>query len=196
VSPAPESAALADERALLQNNRWLLFALGLVSVIVGFVAVSSAVVTTLASVVVFGVLLLIAGFTEVIHAVLVRNGKGFALHLLTAAFYLLVGLFVLEDPFRAAAVLTLLLAAYFFVGGCLRIAFSIVVRFPAWPWVLFNGAIELVLGAIILSDWRESSLRVIGVLVGIDVLLHGWSWMTLALFAPTFSASQPASPGP
>jgi hypothetical protein len=34
---------------------------------------------------------------------------------------------MLEDPVRAAAVLTLLLAAAFFVGGLLRILFSLVV---------------------------------------------------------------------
>jgi uncharacterized membrane protein HdeD (DUF308 family) len=44
--------------------------------------------STLASVVVFGVLLLTAGITEGIHAVIVRNLKGFALHLLAAALYL------------------------------------------------------------------------------------------------------------
>jgi uncharacterized membrane protein HdeD (DUF308 family) len=43
--------------------------------------------------------------------------RGFALHLLAAALYLLTGLFMLEDPVRAAAVLTLLLAASFIVGG-------------------------------------------------------------------------------
>src|SRR5262245_3787841 len=115
---------------------WLFLLLGLVSVIVGFVAISSAFVSPMASVVVFGVRLMTAGVAEVIHAVMVRNGKGFALHLLSAALYLLVGLFMLEDPVRAATVLTLLLAASFFVGGLLRVISSLAVRFPAWPWVL------------------------------------------------------------
>jgi uncharacterized membrane protein HdeD (DUF308 family) len=171
---------------------WLLLALGLVSVIVGFLALSATFVATMASVIVFGVLLLVAGFTEVIHAVMVRNGKGFALHLLAAALYLLVGLFILEHPERAAAVLTLVLAASFLVGGLLRIIMSLVVRFAAWPWVLFNGVIDLLLGALIWSGWPESGLWVIGLFVGIDLVLHGWSWVVLALSVRTYSEARPA----
>jgi uncharacterized membrane protein HdeD (DUF308 family) len=182
-----------DERASLHRVRWLLFALGLVSVIVGFLAISSRyiVITTWATVVFFGVLLLIAGITEVIHAVMVRNLRGFALHLLAAALYLITGLFMLEDPVQAAVVLTLLLAASFFVGGLLRIIFSLVERFPSWPWVLLNGVVDLILGVLIWRKWPESSLWVIGLFVGIDLLFHGWSWIILALTVRTDNAAQP-----
>jgi uncharacterized membrane protein HdeD (DUF308 family) len=171
---------------------WLFLALGLVSVLVGLVAISSTFIATLASVVVFGVMLLVAGTTEVIHAVMVRNLRGFALHLLAAALYLFVGLFMLEDPVRAAAVVTLLLAAKFFVGGLLRIIFSLVVRFPAWPWVVLNGVVNLILGVLIFREWPESSLWVIGLFIGIDLLLHGWSWVILALTVRTRRTDQPA----
>jgi uncharacterized membrane protein HdeD (DUF308 family) len=176
----------------LRRVWWLFFALGLVSIIVGLLAISSAFIATLASVVVFGVLLLIAGTTEVIHAVMVRNWRGFALHLLAAALYLIVGLFMLEDPVRAAAVLTLLLTTAFFVGGLLRIIFSLVVQFPAWPWVLLNGVVDLILGVVIWSGWPGSSLWVIGLFVGIDLLFHGWSWVILALTGRMYSAAQSA----
>ena len=192
--PASPAGAPYDERASLRSVWWLFFALGLVSVIVGFLAISSRyiVITTWATVVFFGVLLLIAGITEVIHAVMVRNLRGFALHLLAAALYLIVGLFMLEHPLRAAEVLTLLLGASFLVGGLLRVIFSLVVRFPAWPWVLLNGVVDLVLGVLILNEWPESSLWVIGLFVGIDLLVHGWSWMILALTVRTHNTAQSA----
>jgi uncharacterized membrane protein HdeD (DUF308 family) len=160
---------------------WLFLALGLVSVFVGLLAIGAPHVATKKFVLVIGVLLLLVGITEVIHAVMVRNLGGFAMHLLAAALYLLVGLFVLEDPDRAAAVLTLLLAAAFFVGGLLRIVFSLVEHFPAWPWVLLNGVVDLLLGILIWSGLPESRDWVIGLLVGIELLFHGWSWVFLAL---------------
>jgi len=181
-----------DERASLGRTWWLFLVLGLVSVFVGLLAMGSAFLATLASVVVFGILLLTAGITEVIHAVMVPNLKGFGLHLLAAALYLIVGLFMLEDSVRAAAVLTLLLAASFLVAGVLRIIFSLAVRFHAWPWVLLNGAIDLILGLLILRGWPESSLWVIGLFVGIDLVFHGWSWIILALSVRTYSAAKSA----
>jgi uncharacterized membrane protein HdeD (DUF308 family) len=179
----------------MRPHWWLFLALGLVSVLVGMLAISSAFVATLASVVVFGVLLLIAGAAEVVHAVVVRNLKGFALHLLAAALYLFTGLFMLEHPVRAAAVLTLLLGASFLVGGLLRILFSFAVQFPGWPWVLLNGVVDLILGGIILTDWPGSSLWVIGVFVGIDLIFHGWSWVILATTVRTYHPAPSASPG-
>src|SRR5262245_54139736 len=91
------SALTSDERASLRPVWWLFLLLGLVSVLVGFLAISSAFVATMASVVLLGALLLVAGVAEVIHAVMVRNLRGFALHLLSAALYLIVGLFIIEE---------------------------------------------------------------------------------------------------
>jgi len=181
-----------EERATLYAARWVFFVLGLISVLVGFTAIGSTFIATLASVKVFGVLLLVAGITEVVHAVMVRNLRGFALHLLSAVLYLIAGLFMLEDPIRAAAVLTLFLSASFLVGGFLRIVFSLVVRFPSWPWVLLNGAVDLILGVLIWREWPESSLWVIGLFVGIELLFHGWSWMILALTVQPQRAVQSA----
>jgi uncharacterized membrane protein HdeD (DUF308 family) len=189
---APPAGPPYDELASLRRQRWLFFALGLASVIVGLLAISFAFIATMTKVIVFGILLLIAGTTEVIHAFMARNGRGFALHLLSAALYLLVGLFMIEDPVRAAAVLTLLLAASFLVGGVLRIIFSLGANFPGWPWVLLNGVVDLVLGALIWSEWPESSLWVIGLFVGIDLLFHGWSWMGLALAVGTYNPGSAA----
>jgi uncharacterized membrane protein HdeD (DUF308 family) len=193
TSLASPAAAPHAEHAGMRHLWWLFVALGLVSIFLGFVAIGSPYIA-LASVIVFGVLLLVAGITEVIHAVIVRNWRGFALHLLAAALYLFVGLFMLEDPVRAADVLILLLAAGFFVGGLLRILFSLVVRFPAWSWVLLHGAIDLILGVLIFR-WRserpDSILQILGLFIGIDLIFHGWSWVFLGLTVRTYAVAQP-----
>lgn len=186
------AAASAGELANLRRIWGRLLLLGMVSIIVGMLAIGSTFVATLASVFVFGWLLIIAGVAEVVHAIMVRHGRAFALHLLSAALYLLVGLFILEHPVKAATVLTLLLAAAFLVGGVLRIIFALAIHFPAWPWVLLNGVVDLFLGVFIWNEWPESSVWVIGLFVGIDLLLHGWSWVFLALAAR--KAPQPPVP--
>jgi uncharacterized membrane protein HdeD (DUF308 family) len=195
----PLAAAPQDERPTLGRHWWLYVALGVLSVVLGFLAISSKFIATLLSVRVFGWLLLIAGISEVVHAIMVRRLRGFALHLLGAALYLLTGLFMLEDPIRAATVLTLLLAASLLVGGFLRVIFSLAVRFPAWPWVLLNGVVDVLLGFLIWNDLPESSLWVIGLFVGIDLIFHGVGWVMLGLgvrayhIAPSVALTRVAS---
>jgi uncharacterized membrane protein HdeD (DUF308 family) len=184
------------EHEHLQKAWWKLLLLGAVSVVLGFLAISATFVATMATVTVLGFLILFAGITEVIHAVMVRNWRGFALHLLAAAMYLIVGLFMLEDPVRAAEVLTLILAAAFMVGGVLRVIFSLVDRYPSSGWVTVSGFIDLVLGIMIMNRWPESSLWVIGLFVGLDLLFHGWSSIILGLTLRRFTAPVGMAPRP
>lgn len=177
------AAIRAAELAAVKRNWGWFFFLGLISLIVGLIAMSSKFIATIASVKVIGFLLLIAGATEVVHALVGRSGRGFALHLLAAALYLFVGVFIIEDPIKAAEVITLVMAASFFVSGVLRVIFALADRFPAWPWVLLNGIVNLALGVMIFNRWPEASLWVIGLFVGIDLVIHGWTWMLLALGA-------------
>jgi uncharacterized membrane protein HdeD (DUF308 family) len=188
---APAAEPTHEEHLSLQRVWFPMLLLGVVSVIAGLFAISFTFAATMASVLLLGILLLVAGVTEVLNGVLVRTGKSFALHLLAAALYLIVGVFVLEDPVQAAAVLTLLLAAAFFVGGLLRIVFAVAVRFPSWGWVLLNGVVDLVLGMMIFNRWPEASLWVLGLFVGIDLLFHGWSWIILALNVRSYQAAPP-----
>jgi uncharacterized membrane protein HdeD (DUF308 family) len=57
--------------------------------------------------------------------------------------------------------------------------------------VLLNGVVDLFLGVFIWREWPGSSLWVIGLFVGIDLLLHGWSWIFLALSAKPNRATAP-----
>jgi len=189
-SAARLAAATPEEQKALQSAWWLILFLGLVSIVVGIVAIVTPFVTTLNSVLFIGWLLVVAGITETIHAVVVLNWRGFGLHLLAASLYLMAGVFILEDSIRAATVITLMLVAVFIVGGALRTFFSLVMRFPGWPWVTLNGAVDLLLGVLILNGWPESKLWAISLFVGIDLLFHGWSEVVLLMSIRKHFAAQ------
>ena len=93
--PPSRAAPPYDERTSLRKHWWLFFVFGMVPALVGILAIGSPYVASLKTVVVIGALMLAAGITEVIHAVMVRNLKGFAMHLLSAGLYLMVGVFML-----------------------------------------------------------------------------------------------------
>ena len=54
-------------------------------------------------------------------------------------------------------------------------------RFAAWGWSLASGVIDVVLGMLILLEWPESALWVIGLFVGINLLFRGMNWIALGL---------------
>jgi uncharacterized membrane protein HdeD (DUF308 family) len=187
-TPWKQTPLFQDPQALHRNWGWVL-ALGLVSIILGTVALGWSVLATLASVILLGWILLVAGVLEAVHAFWQRKWGGFFLYLLNGILSVVVGLMLVGNPAASAVVLTLLLAMFFMVGGIFRIIASLVMRFPSWGWRLFNGLISLLLGILIWSQWPVSGLWVIGLFVGIDLIFSGWCNVMLAL-----AARRPASP--
>jgi uncharacterized membrane protein HdeD (DUF308 family) len=63
----------------------------------------------------------------------------------------------------------------------LRIVFAVSERFVGWSWVLLNGGVSFMLGVMIYKRWPASSLWVIGLFVGIELIFNGWAWIALWL---------------
>ena len=158
-----------------------LLAMGIALMILGVAAIGSSFIATFATVLVFGILLLLGAIFQIVTALWGRSWRGFVLHLLAGVLYLIAGLFMIENPVEAALSLTFLIAVCLLVGGVLRIGLSVVERFPGWGWVLLNGAISVLLGLGIWRQWPLSGLWVIGLFVGIEMLFSGLSWVMLGL---------------
>ncbi len=173
----------AELKELRRDWGWLL-ALG-IGLIFGGIAVLTLPQVTgvvpLVIVTVLGILMIAAGAAQIVSAFTSGKWSGALLHLLVGILYAVIGFLVLESPENAAGGLTLLLAAMFFVEGIFRIAFALRERFPSWGWTLLNGAVSVLLGVIIWRQFPESTLWVIGLLVGIDMIFSGWAWIMLAI---------------
>jgi uncharacterized membrane protein HdeD (DUF308 family) len=107
--------------------------------------------------------------------------SGLFLSLLLGILYIITGLLCIANPRMAAITLTLWIAALCFVIGLFKMITSLMLRFEHWGWVFFNGLITFILGALIYANWPVSGLWVIGLFIGIDLILAGWTWVLLSL---------------
>jgi uncharacterized membrane protein HdeD (DUF308 family) len=158
-----------------------LLGMGVALIVLGAAAIASSFIATLATVVVFGILLILGGIFQVVTALWGRTWNGFFLHLLAGVLYLITGVFLIDNPVEAALGITWLVAASLLAGGILRIVLALVERFNGWGWVLLNGIISVVLGVAIWRQWPLSGLWVIGLFVGIEMVFSGVSWVMLGL---------------
>jgi uncharacterized membrane protein HdeD (DUF308 family) len=169
-----------DLRALRANWLWFVL-LGVALIVVGFVALGSLAITTLATAVVLGALLVTGGVFEVAGSLWTRAWSGFFFHLLSGVLSIVVGLLFLRAPLNAMLALTLLLACLFMVAGVFKIVAALSYRFAAWGWPLISGIIDVILGLLIWMEWPESALWVIGLFVGISLVFRGFNWIGLGL---------------
>ena len=110
--------------------------------------------------------------------------------------YVVAGWMMVTNPGESAVLLTLVIAMFLVFEGVFRIVAAIAARYPHWGWVLFNGVISLILGVMIWRQWPYSGLWVIGLFVGIEMLLNGWSLVMLSLSARNLPDEVPADRGP
>ena len=166
-----------------QKNRGWFLALGILLISAGSLAIIYDVTVTLLSVVFFGWLLVFAGAFEALQSFWQPKWGGLFLQLTVGILAVVVGFHFLTSPATGALVLIFLMAVYFMVVGILRAVTALTMRFPNWGWVLFSGIVTFMLGVLIRRNLAVSELWIIGLFIGIDLIVRGWSYVMLFLAA-------------
>jgi uncharacterized membrane protein HdeD (DUF308 family) len=171
---------------------WIV-ALGVVYVIAGFIALGSVAMATVASVLVVGVMMIIAGVAELFNAFQIKSWGKFLIWGLLGLLYIVAGFVTFENPLFAAVLLTLVLGASLVASGIVRIflAFNMKREMP-WVLVALSGAITLLLGLLILARWPVNSVYILGLFLGIDLIMAGAGWIGLGLGLHRVPASRTA----
>ncbi len=169
--------------SLREHWGWML-ALGILMVVLGVIGLYMTATFTIASVLLFGALLLIGGVARLIEAFRALGWKSVLLHILIAVVYLAAGGIALYDPVAASLSLTLFIVAMLFVTGVLRAVIALQMRpVKGWVWVLGTAIISVLLGVLIFLQWPVSGLLAIGLFVAIELLVDGWACILIALAA-------------
>lgn len=164
-----------------ENRNWFMI-LGVLMVILGFVAILFPFATTIAAKIVLGWIFIISGVTQVWHAFSTQKWSQFALNLLIGVLYLVAGAWLAFLPLTGILTLTILLSALFIVEGFLEsmMAFRMKPQ-EGWGWMLFAGLCALAAGILIMAKLPSSATWAIGLLVGINMISTGWAYTFLAM---------------
>jgi len=165
---------------MIHHWGWFL-AFGIILLALGIAAIVRATTATVASMVVFGWVLVFGSVFEFIAAFMVGNWSGFFLHLLVAILFAIVGIMMLTRPVLSAETWTLVMAILFLVGGVYQFIYALWTHLPGWGWHALNGVVATILGILLAVGWPGTGFWVIGLFIGIDLVFYGWAWIALAI---------------
>jgi uncharacterized membrane protein HdeD (DUF308 family) len=182
ASDTPQHLGLGSGIAALRPKWGWIVALGVVYLVTGFIALGSVVMATVASVLVVGAMMIVAGVFEVIGAFQMKSWGKFLIWALLGVLYIVAGFLTFENPLLAAVLLTLFLGASLIASGVVRLflAFSMQRESP-WVWVALSAVITLLLGCLILARWPINSVYILGIFLGIDLIMAGAGWVGVGL---------------
>ena len=143
------------EAATPREDWWLVLMLGIAMMILGVVAIIVPLAAAVAVSGLVGILLLIGGILQLVHAIKRREtAGGVVLGLFVAALYVIAGLVLLAYPLTSVVTFTLFLAAFFVVAGVFRVISAFEMHgVTGWGWVLIGGILEFILGVLIYAHW-------------------------------------------
>ena len=161
-----------------------LIGLGIAFIILGMIGLVGQTLFSFVSINILGIFLVAGGILQGAHALKSPGWKSVSVQLLMAAFYIAAGIYTWAFPIPALEIITLWLAAIFFVTGFLRLTSAFQHRhFQEWFWLVLSAVISILMGALIMIGYPESSLWLPGLLIAIELLLQGWSLLFLGLAA-------------
>jgi uncharacterized membrane protein HdeD (DUF308 family) len=156
-------------------GKWFV-ATAIAFIVLGTLAIMAPLVAGFAITTLVGVLLLVAG---VMHFIGAFRGAGVGhkiWQVIVALFYAVFGVYFLGNPLIGLTTLTLFLSGVLFVEAIINVVEFFQNRhMEGAGWLLVNGIVTFVLAVLIWRGWPAISLWAIGTLVGINLIVNGFS---------------------
>jgi len=157
---------------------------GVLLVILGMLAIGSPFVAAVAVNAVIAWLIVFAGVVHIVLAFHAHGAGSMIWKLLVGVAYLCFGGYLIMHPVLGVASLTLLLGGLFLIEGVLDLVLFFKMRpMRGSSWVLIDGIVTLLLGALIYMQWPSSSAWAIGTLVGVSMIISGATRVAMTLAA-------------
>jgi uncharacterized membrane protein HdeD (DUF308 family) len=160
---------------------WARILLGAAFIFAGLVVLADVALATVISAKIIGLVAMLAGAFEIVHAFWTKGWGGFLWHILLGLLYGAFGAALFTQPAAGALALTFFLGFVLVASGVVRVLLS----FRHWQdagWImLLSGLFGAAAGLVILTGFPATGIWVIGFLLGIDLVFHGFAWILYAL---------------
>jgi uncharacterized membrane protein HdeD (DUF308 family) len=165
------------------TGKWGWFvALGAGELILGGIASANLMAASLASVLVIGATMAVAGIFQIVHAVSVRGLRGFLFWLLAGIVYAAAGAIILYDPILASFTVSLVVCAFLIVAGVMRAWAGFHMRPAAgWRWIVAAGVLTFCVGLVLIAAWPGIGLWLLGAMLVVDLIFQGWGLIAFGL---------------
>ena len=135
-------------------------------------------------------IIVFSGVVHLVYAFAARSAGSFLWRTLIGVAYIVGGIYLLKNPSLALASFTLMLAVMLIAEGVFQLITFFQLRvLPGSGWILCDGIVTLILGGLIAYPWPGSSLWAIGTLVGVNLIISGFTRLMFSVAARSLISS-------
>jgi len=173
---------MANSTSDLQKSWGWFLTVGVLMIVGGLGAFFAPFTVSLVIEVIVGVFFAVGGVVMLVQVFTTNDGwDARVTYLILGLFNLVAGLMLLFRPLEGLIALTLVMIVAVFVNGLMRIAVGVMARpEPGSGWVIFGGAISVLLSLYLMTVYPEVSVVLVGVMVGASLIGEGAGYIRLA----------------
>lgn len=166
----------------LQNNKVWFLIIGILLVVGSFFALTYSFIATIVAMYFLGGFLMATGIFQLFHSFYIKETASvFVISVLWAVVYLVAGICLFLIPVESATALALALGILLIVFGLTRLFYGYQLRkMIGSQWLYLTAILDVLFGIIIISTWPFSGM-VFGVIMGVDLLMQGVSFIMIFL---------------
>jgi len=155
--------------------------MGILTALLGVFLIIYPLATATITTLLFGWVLIFVGIAQFVFALHSQTAGKFFAKALLGILYGITGVALAFFPLAGVAALTALLGTLLLIYAGVATAAAFQLRpVEGWGWFLFDAAVSLLMGILILARWPSSSIWAIGTLVGVSVLMGGIARIVIA----------------
>jgi len=166
----------------LQKSWGWFLAVGILMIVGGACAFFAPFMVSLAIEVIVGAFFAVGGIVMLVQVFTTKDGWDARMtYLILGLFNTLAGLMLLFRPLEGLMALTLVMIVAVFVNGLIRLAVGVMARPEAGSgWVIFGGAISVLVSLYLMTVYPEVSVVLVGVMVGVSLIGEGAGYIRFA----------------
>ena len=158
--------------------------LAVAMIVLGLLAVILPFATGIGISILMAWIIVFSGFAYFAYAFAARGAGAVIWRMLIGIVYIIGGGYLAFHPRLALASFTLAVAAILLFEGIMEIVVFFQFRsLRGSGWILFDGIVTLFLSYLIWRPWPLSSAWAIGILVGINLVVTGITWLIYSVAA-------------
>lgn len=169
-----------ENSGLSTGNRWWMGIFGALEIFFGMIAIISPFAVSLSFMWIIGIVLMVLGLIRLFQAFSIKGNKLW--NITTAIIYGIFGYFLYTDPGASIEITTLIIGWSLAIIGVFQCGSWLYTRsLPGSGWRLFSALITVILGVMVLIQWPVSSTWLIGTLIGVELMIAGWTLLIFSL---------------
>jgi len=193
----PELGAMAQSIAgeVKKASGWYI-ALGVGLVLAGIVLIARPLYGGVALTWLLGMLFIFAGVLYLLNTFMAMSAGGVLFRILLGIVNIGAGAWLLARPMQGLQALTVVLGVALVLGGIAKFMLArAMTGIPGTGGVVISGILSVLLATLIFLRLPSSSEVVIGIFIGVDFLVAGWSLTMIAIRVRAISSVASATSG-